>query len=169
MLSVVPSPDGATVAVVAADNVVRLFATSSGKKATSFDADPSFRGFPRVMFSPDSHKLYATGHANGMVRFAVGGKTPEVTFPVPEPRAEKNPPKGSPASRISSIAVSADASMVAIGTHGGGLCVSPANGGRVLLEMEFFGRIHAVAFSTDGRVVAVALGDGSVHLVPIKG
>jgi WD40 repeat protein len=172
VLSAVVSPDGAVVAVVAADGVVRLFATTSGKKLNSFDADPKFRGTPRVAFSPDSQKVYVTGHANGMVRFAVNGKSPEAMFQMPDIRATAAPfpwVNQSPAARISGIAVGADGSMVALGTHTGELRVLPSSGGRIVLDMEFFGRVHAVAFSTDGRVIAVALADGSVHLVPIKG
>jgi serine/threonine protein kinase len=170
VVSVVISPDGGTVAVIAADGVVRLFATSTGKKTNAFDADPTFRGLPRVAFSPDSQKVYITGHANGMVRFAVTGKTAEAVFQLPDNQPpEPNPwRRGSPAGRVSGVAVSADGSLVAVGMQTGELRVFPASGGRIALDVEFSGRVSAVAFSTDGRVIAVALADGSVHLVPVK-
>ena len=170
--AVVFSPDGGTVAVVAADGVVRLFAAATGKQTNAFAADPSFRGLPHVAFSPDGQKVYVTGHANGMVRFAAGGRTAEVVFQLPDsaPPPGLNPwNRGSPAGRVSGVAASADGGLVAVGMQTGELRVFHAAGGRIALDVEFTGRVHAVAFSTDGRVVAVAMGDGSVHLVPVKG
>lgn len=172
VMAVVVAPDGASSAVVAADGVVRLFSTATGKKTNTFDADPTFRGLPRVVFSPDSQKVFVTGHANGMVRYAANGKTAEATFQLPDTpeRPGENPwRRGSPVGRVSGVAVSADGSLVAVGMQSGELRVFPTAGGRITLDMEFAGRVTAVAFSTDGRVVAVALADGSVHLVPVKG
>ncbi|HJZ57114.1 MAG TPA: hypothetical protein VKE74_19245, partial [Gemmataceae bacterium] len=74
------------------------------------------------------------------------------------------------ADRATCLAVSADEAIVALGTYRGDVLVySAGSGGRPIQQIRVGGRVRAVALSTTGRVVAAAVDDGGVVLVPLKG
>jgi hypothetical protein len=65
--------------------------------------------------------------------------------------------------------VSADETAVAVGTRAGGVHVFAAGSGKPTHDFRLARSVVALAFSTHGRVLAAALDDGSVYLIPLKG
>jgi WD40 repeat protein len=165
------SPDGALVAVSAADNAVRLFQAATGKKLNAFDPDPAFGGRPLAVFSPDGQKVYATGLSTGVARYAVGGRIAEAVYALPElpdDRPANRWRKPSPGDRVTCLAVGPDGTALALGTSQGEVRVFQVPTGRPTHDLRLPGRVTALAFSTDGRALAAATGDGAIHLFGAK-
>lgn len=165
VMSIAVSADGSTAAVIGADEEARVFTVSTGKQTFGHPVDlPRVPGMGPVMpwarhpvavFGPDGGKVYLTGIRGGAARFAPGGKSPEVVYPLGD------------GDRATCLAVSADAAEVAVGTYGSDVVTFAAGTGTLLRRVSFGDRVRAVAFSTNGRVLAAALDGGGIVLVPL--
>ena len=167
--SLVVSPDGASCLVIGPESMIRVLSLSSGKLVQAFDNPSEAGATPSGQFGPDGQRLYLLGAFRTAGRFAPGSASPDVLFEVGQDRPNPFVPRLSRPGRPTCIAVSADESAVAVGTRAGNLYVYAASTGKSTHEFRFNETIKAIAFSTHGRVLAVALDDGTVLLVPLKG
>lgn len=163
--SMTVSPDGAAALVWGPENMIRVLSLTNGKLIQAFDSSmdsPTGGGF-----GPDGQSLYLVGAYRTAARFAPGSLNPTATYEVPAEKPNPFLPRAGTKGRPTCIAVSADEMMVAVGTRSG-LHLYSAATGKVTQEIPFTTAVRAVAFSTHGRVLAVALDDGSVLLVLLK-
>jgi hypothetical protein len=147
--------------------MIRVLSMTTGKLSQAHDSPPRTEVSPFGVFGPDGQRVYLIGAARTAARF-VGAGNPEATYEVGQERPNPFVPRPTRAGRPTCMAVSADETTVAVGARAGNLYVYTAPTGKPTHEFHFTECIRALAFSTHGRVLAVALDDGSVVLVPIK-
>ncbi len=157
------SPDGASCLVTSEDETVWVYSLATGKLLRAFDPEEDGLAPPAAVFGPEGRHVYLTG-PGGASRHALAGGPREVGYTLPaEGRSKWRPPVAT------CLAVSADEAAVAVGGSRGEVWVFAAGTGKLLQEVKLSGRIRALAFSTSGRVLAVAEDDGrAVCLVPLK-
>jgi serine/threonine protein kinase/DNA-binding beta-propeller fold protein YncE len=168
VMSLAVSPDGSSCLAIGRDDGIRLLSLISGKRLHSFDRPSEAVGAPSARFGPDGQRVYLIGAYRTAGRFALGTSTPAVHYEVGQEANSFRPRLAIPG-RPTCVAVSADEAAVAVGTRAGSLYVYAAATGKPTQEFRFRQPIRGAAFSTHGRVLAVALTDGSVLLVPLKG
>lgn len=156
------SPDGAVCLAFGPENMNRVLSASTGKLLQVLDT-PS----PTGGFGADGQRLYLIGAFRTAARFPPGTATPDVQFEVGPDLPNPFAPRGT-GGRPTCIAASADDTAVAVGTRSGRLYIYSAANGKLTQELRLASAIRAATFSTHGRVLAVALDDGSVMLVPLK-
>jgi DNA-binding beta-propeller fold protein YncE len=165
------SPDGGSVLVTGEDKVARVFSTASGKQVQSFEPVGG-RFMPiTAAFGPDGQRVYSTGISDGVGRFTIGGKSPEAVYTLgTEPAGTSSWRKAvtRPAT-ATCVAVACDEVTIAVGGSVGQGWVFAAGTGKLLQDFRLPSPVRAVAFSASGRVLAVALDDGSLRLIPLKG
>lgn len=172
--SVVVSPDGGSCLVTGDDDVVRVFSTSTGEQAAAFEPVAGLHTPQTAVFGPESQRLYVSGIETGVGRFSTGSRGAALRYEVPARsrravnwlnpwriRLQFVPP--------SCLAVSADEAAVAVGARTGEVQLFAAASGKPTHGFLLPGSVCALAFSTSGRALAVALDGGAVYLIPIKG
>ena len=164
------SPDGRT-CLLAGGEVLRVVEIASGKETGTF-TEMKGAGVPGGIFGPNGQRVYLIGVGVGVGRYVPGNTLPEVRYELPDevlPPSAFNPWRPRPRhARPTCVAAAADEGAVAIGTRAGGVHVFAAATGKATQEYLFATPVRALAFSTHGRVLAVALDDGSVLLVPLR-
>ncbi len=168
VLSLAVSPDGKHCLAFGPDSMNRVLSLSTGKLAQVLDTPAGVKATPGGGFGPDGQRLYLIGAARAAGRFALGSATPEAFFEVAPERPNPFAPRLGQAGRPTCIASSADETTVAVGTRAGRLYLYAAASGKAGQEFRFDSAVRAAAFSTHGRILAVALDDGSILLVPLK-
>ena len=161
------SPDGGACLVFGPEAMIRMLSLSSGKLLQAFDTPTNVSSDPAGCFSPDGQRLYLIGAFRTAGRFAPGSAIPSVVYEVPQERPNPFLSRFGNQGRPLCIAVSADETVVAVGTRSG-LHLYAASTGKATQEFRFTSPVISLAFSTHGRVLAVALDDGSVLLLPLK-
>lgn len=166
--SLTVSPDGASCLVFGPENMIRVLSLSTGKLLHAFDPPPNVEASsPAGAFGPDGQYVYLIGAASTAGRFSPGTATALATYEVAPEKPNPFLPRTGTSGRPTCIAVSSDESAVAVGTRSA-LHLYSAATGKMTQEIHFNSPVRAVAFSTHGRVLAVAIDDGSVLLIPIK-
>jgi WD40 repeat protein len=163
------SPDGAM--LVASGNGAVAWSTGDWKQRWSLPA-PAGSYLGPVAFTPDARTLYSTGNSQLLAREATNGKAGESV-------ALGNTP-------VSAIAISPNGAFIAAGSSGGGLrLVAAANhsvmpiadkthypGTATAAEragsLAHPGHIEALAFSSDGALLASSAGDGTIKLWDLR-
>jgi|GEM_PF-1991824 len=163
------APDGASVIVFGPENMIRQLATANGKLQQAYDTPPNVTADAVAgVFGPESQRLYLIGAFRTAGRFAPGSPAPSVVYEVagekPNPFLSRTGQQGRPAS----VAIAADESTVAVGTFNGHLHVYSAATGKAAHHFRFQRTVTALAFSTHGRTLAVALEDGTALLLPLR-
>ena len=164
------SPDGSSCLVLGDAAPSRLFALPGGSAVQTYPRGGELATSPTGVFAADGQRLYLIGANRAAARFNLANAVPEVSYEVAQEtvapgllrRGESRP------GRATCIAVSADESAVAVGTRAGDLFIYAATTGKPTQEFHFAQSVRRLAFSTHGLVIAVALDDGSVLLIPLK-
>src|SRR6185437_10013850 len=162
------SPDGAACLVIGPDAMIRTFAMSSGRLLQTFDAPPGTPDEKAGGFGPDGQHLYLIGAFRTPGRFARNSASPEASYELAPEKANPFIGRFTGQAEPTAIAISADDAVAAVGTRTGRLYVYAAATGKPLQELSIRGIIAALAFSTNGRILAVGLTDGTVLLVKLK-
>jgi hypothetical protein len=144
---------------------LHLWEVESGKELLR---QPGHTGpVSRIVFAPDGRTLVSRSEQEKALRFwemATGTEFRVLTTDMPEPRADAG---WGPA-----IAYSPDGRLVALGDHGGIVRVWEASTGKEVrrLEIDIACRaINALAFSPDGRTLAVSGARAMYHNTPWPG
>ncbi|MFO0803173.1 MAG: WD40 repeat domain-containing serine/threonine protein kinase [Gemmataceae bacterium] len=162
------APDGSACLVFGPENLIRSLSVSSGKLLGAFDTPTGVESEPAGLYGPDVQRLYLVGAFRTAGRFTHGNLVPNAVYEVAQEKPNPFQPRAGTQGRPTCIAVSADETAVAVGTRSGRLHLYSASSGKAVQEFRFKGRVAALAFSTHGRVLAVALADGAVMLLPLK-
>jgi serine/threonine protein kinase len=162
--------DGGSCLVTGTAFGFRLFPLTAGKSVQTWGRAREASALAGA-FGSDGQRVYLVGAHRAAARFTVGQAVPDMVYEVGDERPRPGASKltYSRPGRPTCIAVSADESAVAVGTRMGDIYLYAAASGKPTQELHLAETVRAVAFSTHGRVLAVALDDGSVLLVPLKG
>jgi len=163
--AIVVSPDSATCLIGGEDGAMRLFSLSTGQQLQTFD--PVDENRLVATYGPDGQHVYMVGSNPVAARFALGGRC-DVEFPIDD-MIKRRMNFWSRSSIPTSVAVSADEYSLAIGGPGGDVKLFAPSTGKSLQQFSVKGRVRVMAFSTNGRVLAVGLENGRVDLVLLKG
>jgi serine/threonine-protein kinase len=163
------APDGSACLAFGPENMIRSLSVSTGKLLGAFDTPTGVDSEPVGLYGPDAQRLYLIGAFRTAGRFTHGNLVPNAVYEVAQEKPNPFQPRSGTQGRPTCIAVTADESVVAVGTRSGRLHLYSASSGKAVQEFRFNGRVAALAFSTHGRVLAVALADGAVMLLPLKG
>jgi serine/threonine protein kinase len=162
------SPDGAACLAIGPEAMIRTFAMSSGKLLQTFDAPPGTSDEKVGCFGPDGQHLYLVGAFRTPGRFAKNSASPEASYELAPEKANPFIGRFTGQAEPTAIAISTDDAVAAVGTRTGRLYVYAAATGKPLQESSIRGIIAALAFSTNGRILAVGLTNGSVLLIKLK-
>lgn len=134
------SPDGQYLATASLDYTVRLWSTSDWMPLSTYQADDAHLG---IVFSPDSQWLAAATISKVNVLAVAGGK---LTFQWHQyvTRQEQE-----------CASFSADSRLLASGNLNGKLFLTESATGWLLKELDLVGSVNRLAFSPDGRYLAV--------------
>jgi len=171
------SPDGSTLAVTQANGYVNLWNLETLRRVETFRAAP--RGqLLSAHFSPDGKTLAATG-TNGQVLLW------DLTSSPPTSRRLTGLPNTSSSEAVFGAIFSPDGNRVVagdwqqvfatslegevVGSTAGDLEIWDARSGEVVREpIHFDAGVSDFEFSPDGRMLAVALGNGDVSLIDVQ-
>ncbi len=146
--AVVCSPDGQLIASAGADGELRLWEAATGKDVRRWRGP--HQGELKLAFSPDGKTLAAGGGADGVRLWTVasGKETGHLA-------AEGD--------LVLCLAYAPDGKRLAVGYRQGGVRVWDPAGGKVAQQLKYDGGVHALAYSTDGKLLAGA-GSGKIAL-----